>query len=260
MKSKRADIQHCCCFDTMLRLVFHGPTERNFLRLWFPEIISSDKRDLPTQIDRIVACTGRERTVLLEKHSPVGVGTRPEVSAEGQISENEYGYELELTVRNLTDKPLPLVTPAVCMQLSAAVDFVDTSMQRTYVRVSGTPVLLCETRREWHDPRTQKYYLETATVAPPDNATLTYDGTNHWGVSATRIDSPLIVAHSRLGDWNVGIRFDDAQTVSNNAKPFMACLHSTPTAAVMPPASMARFHGQIVIVRGAVADVFDDFG
>ncbi len=25
-------------------------------------------------------------------------------------------------------------------------------------------------------------------------------------------------------------------------------------------ASMARFHGQIVIVRGAVADVFDDFG
>jgi len=200
---------------------------RNFIHLWLPEGVSSGTGEDPLFILNEVASFSFTRA---EPGLWVNTLEKPGVIAlRGECRAISEGVALTLEVTNLSDRAWPEARPGVCVQLIAAPDFADLTLERTFGVREGAFI----------------------PMAQPQHRGVTC----HYGPSAAPTDNFIAVVSTEPGyviaQWWAG-----PAEVGGNCHPSIACIHAQPASARVTPGETMRATGGLYLMRGRLEEAY----
>lgn len=203
---------------------------RNMIHLWLPEGVGNPDGSLlfilSEEADFTFERLGEEHWAhTFEK--PGSFGLRGECRAIAD------GVSMSLQITNLSDQRWESVAPGVCVQLAAAPDFADTTLQRTFTVSNDELVPMQQPQR----------------TGP----------THHYGCSSPATENFIAVNSDPpgyvLAQWWEG----GPVSVGGNCHPSMACIHSPPALGAIEPGESATCVGGLYFMPGDVGAALERY-
>ncbi len=201
-------------------------TTRNFINIWLPEYCSYKGLKKP-----FFLLSEGVNILRLDTTSTGGISLSSKagngLEFTGTAEEFQYGLYLTVKYHNISDKVLKDVTSSVCIQLTAAPDFRDPGVTRTYWYNDG----------KW-DNNFKKNTVTQKGIVRCDF--FRYD--LNQGKSL-----PLIVVESPNSNYAIGLIFRNASKMGGNSHGSTTCIHSDGDTYDIEPGGFAAKEGLLIV-------------
>lgn len=194
---------------------------RNSISIWLPETIVVDNKGI-FHAARGESCVEFRKFV---DHTDCYKNIQDTLELNSSIRTTDFGFELKITLTNLTKNILRNVECYSCIQLAASPDFRYDIEENIY----------------WYSTNGWDKFTVTRLA---NDGLMAFIG--HKGVPKI----PLIVVESTTSTYAIGLIFKGAQKVSGNIMEYINCIHSNnnPPEDIKPKGELIR-QGRLFIHR-----------
>ena len=224
--------------------------------LWFPEIIE-------------IGATG-ERPVFFNAATPsvswssmTDSSLRYELKVPSQITvtasikPDNSGFELNLSITNLSGNHWKRVHAAVCLQLTQAFSFLDLKRERTGCVVNGQLRTLNDMKTVGGKPECLfaivKNHLPQKLHGDP-----TILGAK-WSHTVEKPDDGFIWVRSTDTEKTLWVAWSDSQFLQSNTAAAYGCIHSNPFFGDLSPGKISHRRGRLEVLSGSPLEAHQSF-
>ena len=201
-------------------------TTRNFINIWLPEYCTYKGLKKP-----FFLLSEGANLLKVDTTSTGGISLSTKVGdglkMTGTAEEFQYGLYLTLKYHNISNKFLEDITSNVCVQLTAAPDFRDPELTRTYWYNNG----------KWDSTFRKNKVVQEGIVRCEFFRSGLNDGKS----------LPLVVVDSPNSDYTIGLIFKKATMVEGNYHGSTSCIHSDGGSYDIEPGGTALKEGLLII-------------
>lgn len=202
-------------------------TTRNFINIWLPEMCGFKGSKNPF----FLLSPGEINQLKLENTPTGGFSlsgkSDTELEFTGTAEEFQYGLYLTVKYHNVSDRVLEEVSSSVCVQLTAAPDFRDPNLIKTFWYNNGL----------WDNNFTKRSVVQEGIERCKF----------YRSKDIKKTSLPLIVVESQNGKHAIGLIFRNALRVGGNSQMSTGCIHSDGDSFDLKPGEFAVSEGILII-------------